>query len=75
MTPVKQLAVPRFVVEVVFSNAGAVYGIETYPVDAAGRADARGIALRRSEDSPYDDARIPDRRRTARVRRSVMTAR
>lgn len=46
MTPVKHPAAPRFVVEVVFSNAGAVYGIETYPVDAAGRAEARGIALR-----------------------------
>lgn len=75
MTPVKQPAAPRFVVEVVFSNAGAVYGIETYAVDAADRAEARGIALRRSEDSPCDDARIPDRRRTVRARRSVMTAR
>ena len=52
-----------------------VYGIETYAVEATDHAEARGIALRRSEDSPYDDARIPDRRRTARVRRSVMTAR
>ncbi|CAO3456065.1 hypothetical protein [Azospirillum argentinense] len=57
------------------STTLAVYGIETYAVEAADRAEARGIALRRSEDSPCDDARIPDRRRTVRVRRSVTTAR
>ncbi len=38
MTPVKPPAALRFVVEVVFSNAGTVYGIETYAVDAADRA-------------------------------------
>ncbi|WP_042695969.1 hypothetical protein [Azospirillum sp. B506] len=75
MIPLKQAAPPRFVVEVVFSNAGTVYGIETCAVEAADRAEARGIALRRSEDSPYDDARIPDRRRSVRVRRSVTTTR
>lgn len=73
MTPVKHPATPRFVVEVVFSNAGTVYGTETYAVEAADRAEACGIALRRSEDSPYDDARIP--RRTARARRFITTAR
>ena len=52
-----------------------MYGIETYAVEATDHAEARGIALRRSEDSPYDDARIPDRRRTVWVKRSVMTAR
>ncbi len=75
MTPVKQPAAPRFVVEVVFSNAGTVYRTETYAVEAAGRAEARGIALRRSEDSPCDDVRILDRRRAVRVRRSVTTGR
>lgn len=29
MIPLKQAAPPRFVVEVVFSNAGTVYGIDT----------------------------------------------
>ena len=44
---------------VTFRNEGQEYGRETYRVQAADRDSAMRAALIRSEDSIYDDTRIP----------------
>lgn len=51
----------RYRAVVSFRNAGKEYGRETYEVTAETQESARVIALRMSEDSLYDDARIPDK--------------
>lgn len=46
-----------------FRNEGKEYGRETYEVEADDVETARSRAIVRSEDSLYDDPRIPDRNR------------
>ena len=48
---------------VAFSNEGEEYGREPYRLQAEGRPGARKAALKLSEDSRYDDPRIPGRTR------------
>ncbi|WP_407179693.1 hypothetical protein [Bradyrhizobium sp. STM 3562] len=55
----------RFDVIIEFLNDDTVYGAERYVIEATDANEAKRIALQRSEDSLYDDDRIPDRRRRA----------
>jgi len=58
----------RFEVAVEFLVDQTVYGVEQYVVDATDASGAKRAALSRSENSRYDDDRIPDRRRRARAK-------
>lgn len=49
-------------VEILFWNAGEVYGRETYRIMAADEDGAERKALKNATGSRYDDERIPDRR-------------
>lgn len=59
----------RFEVTIEFLNGDTVYGTERYVIEAADADEAQRLALERSENSLYDDARIPDRQR-----RTLVTA-
>lgn len=64
----EQHSVPsRFEVTVEFLNDDTVYGVERYAIGTADASEAQRLALMRSEDSRYDDDRIPDRWRRALV--------
>lgn len=55
-------------VTVEFFSAGERYGSETYTIEAIDRGAASLAGLDLSEESVYDDPRIPDLTRTARAR-------
>jgi hypothetical protein len=60
-----QTTLTAFTVEVEFFSGDLLYGTETYQVSAASWYQAEQEALARSCDSPYDDDRVPGRRRRA----------
>ncbi len=67
MTSRSTAGLPVFSVRVTFFCEGEPYGHEFYEIPAANEAAAIRCALKRSEESIYDDHRIPDRRREAEV--------
>ncbi|MCG5486870.1 MAG: hypothetical protein KK482_24800 [Sinorhizobium meliloti] len=50
-----------------FLNDNIVYGVERYAIEAMDVSEAQRLALKRSEDSRYDEDRVPDRWRRALV--------
>ena len=59
----------RYVVRVDFLSAGDPFASETYTIEAPNLRAARIGGLHRSEDSVYDDPRIPDFARIVTARR------
>lgn len=53
-----------YTVTVGFKNDGAEYGRETYRILATDEDQAERKALANAAGSPFDDARLPDRRIT-----------
>ncbi|MDF0545021.1 hypothetical protein PX699_21965 [Sphingobium sp. H39-3-25] len=68
MRPQKSAPFEEFTVDVAFFSGSDPFATETYRIPAATWFSAQQQALHMSVNSVYDNARIPDLRRTATVR-------